>query len=280
MKNLFAFALALIGGAAQAGSDCAVSQFAGTLACTAEQAAAGLKSDAQSAWIACGGSCRVLQYPDKVAIEFDATTQDIPDARFLHGNRATACLNTLPLTYAQRPGVVTLLDANSADASTSLKVNVIMEDLEVFPDTARLSCDGSRLIVLDVYGDGGVLIFDAETGVPVTPPHEQDAWVLTSPDGSHAIALAEFETFDGYRVVNLDTGKSFELRAVHEIDLPAFGTDNTVALVRMTDAPVRTEIYNPSTGAMIQTLIDTLPLGLPFALIDGKVQSLAKLPEK
>jgi hypothetical protein len=280
MRNLIAFVFVLIGSAAQAGSDCKAPQFAGTLACTAEQAAAGLKSDAQSAWIACGGACRVVQYPDKVAIEFDGTTQDIPNARFLHGNRATACLNTLPLTYAQRPGVVTLLDANAENESTSLKAKIAMGDLEVFSDTARLSCDGSRLIAMDVYGGGGVLIFDAETGDPVTPPDEQDAWVLTSPDGSHAIALAEFETFDGYRAVNFDTGQFFELRAVHEIDLPGFGTDNTVALVRMTDAPVRTEIYNPATGAMIQSLIGTLPLGIPFALMDDKVQSLAELPEK
>ncbi|PTX58069.1 hypothetical protein C8N43_2745 [Litoreibacter ponti] len=228
---------------------------------------------ADTQWTACGGACQITQRADRLEVAFGDTVRDLSNARLLHGQRPTACLSILPVLFSYAPNTATLLRTKPDTAELFIGPEIVLSDIALAPETARLSCNAAYLIVQDVFGTGGVLIFDTATGDPIMPSQGTDSWLLTSPDGSYAVEIASFNAFDGYRIVELDTGQSTELPATHEIDLPAFGTDNSFALVRGDVSPPRTEIYDLSTGELAATLDYALPLGRPFKLEDGEVVS-------
>ena len=227
-------------------------------------------------WTACDGACVVTQGAQGATIAFQSGAETtLPDLLFTHGQKPTDCLNSA-LAFTNADGtIVQLFDLDTKTETLTPAKRLEMGDVRVFPDSAYLSCDGKRLIAQDVYGDGGEVIMSVYKGTFIAPSASETNWLTTAAGGRYGVEVVFADTFNGYRVVDFEAGTDARFEAVHEIDQPVFGEHGEFALIRHSCEPVKTDIYRLSDGALLLSLDEAMPGGLPFTVDDaGKLLTM------
>lgn len=218
-------------------------------------------------WPACDGACTVTQGADGATVTFQGgAATPLPDLLFLHGQQPTACL-TDALAFTNADGTMVqmyALDAESGTITPAKKLD--MGDVTVFPDSAYLSCDGQRLIAQDVYGNGGEVVLAVHDGTYIAPSADDTNWLMVARGGRYGVEAVFSDTFNGYRVVDFETGADPQFEALHEIDQPVFGENGEFALIRHSADTVTTDIYRLSDGTLLLTLDKALEGGRPFTI--------------
>ena len=223
-------------------------------------------------WTACDGACVVTQVAEGARVAFrNGPETTLPDLLFAHGEKPTDCL-THALAFTNADGnMVQLFDLDIDAKSLTPAKQLEMEDVTIFPYSAYLSCDGKRLIAQDVYGNGGEVIFSTHEGTLIAPSLDDTNWLFTAVGGRYGVEVVFSDAVNGYRVVDFESGADVKFDAVHEIDQPVFGEHGEFALVRHSQTPVTTDIYRLSDGALLLTLDQAMPGGLPF-MVDATGQ--------
>ncbi|RLJ41316.1 hypothetical protein BCF46_3108 [Litoreibacter meonggei] len=233
-------------------------------------------------WSACDGACTVTQDAQGATVAFQSGAKTtLPDLLFAHGQKPTECLNTA-LAFTNADGTMVQLFNLDPEAETLTPAKQLeMEDVTVFPDSAYLSCDGKRLIAQDVYGNGGEVILSTYEGTFIAPSVDETNWLTTAAGGRYGVEVVLSDTFNGYRVVDFETGTEAKFEALHEIDQPVFGEHGEFALIRHSVTPVVTDIYRLADGALLLSLDEAMPGGQAFMVDDaGKLVTMPDPAQK
>lgn len=235
-----------------------------------------------TSWTACDGACTVSQTDKGATVAFQSGAETmLPNLLFAHGQKPTNCLNTA-LAFTNADGTLVQLFDLDAEAETLTPGKELdMGDVTVFPDSAYLSCDGKRLIAQDVYGNGGEVILSTYEGTFIAPSVDDTNWLTTAAGGRYGMEVMFSDTFNGYRVVDFETGTEARFEAMHEIDQPVFGENGEFALIRHSHTPASTDIYRLSDGKLLLTLDAAMPGGQHFMVDDtGKLVTMENPAQK
>ncbi len=268
---LFAMTLPAMADDAILSVGCDDPAMANTRPCAADRARAAMPDRPADAplWLACGGSCLVLDEGDgsRIVPMVEDGTMDQPGVflekqHLLHGYAPTVCLSER-LAFLDDDGMVRVYQMTRAVPGNAKMIqpkNSEGDDLRLSPGEGRLSCDGQRLATQDPLGLG-MLVTDVESGMMLRPEMPDTDWLMMSPNGRFGLAVQP----NGYTIHDF-ARKSADINipARFELDLPMFDVDEShLLLVHSADVVPTTDIFRLSDGALIGMVPERVALAYP-----------------